>query len=81
MLSLKVGDKAVVYANTGGHYFELGTVVKIVELYESGNPSDYYFAVPENEKFTNGDYYSSDGWWVNDDEVFAIKQEEVADIE
>ena len=80
MLLLKVGDKAVVYANTGGHYFELGTVVKIVELYEVGDTSDYYFAVPESEEF-DGDYYSSDGWWVNDNEVFAFKQEEVADIE
>lgn len=80
MLLLKVGDKAVVYANTGGHYFELGTVVKIVELYESDDTSDHYFAVPENEEF-NGSYMDSDGWWVNDDEVFALTQEEVADIE
>ena len=81
MLLLKVGDKAVVYANTGGHYFELGTVVKIVEVYTFGDTQDHYFAVPENEEFTNGDYYSSGGWWVNDDEVFALKQEEVVDIE
>ncbi len=80
MLLLKVGDKAVVYANTGGHYFELGTVVKIVEAYEFGDTQDHYFAVPESEEF-DGDYYNSGGWWVNDDEVFALKQEEVAYIE
>lgn len=80
MLLLKVGDKAVVYANTGGHYFELGTVVKIVELYEVGDDKDYYFAVPENEEF-DGDYCNNGGWWVGDDEVFALNHEEVADIE
>lgn len=80
MLLLKVGDKAVVYANTSDHYFEIGTVVKIVQLYEFGDTRDHYFAVPESEEF-DGDYVSSDGWWVNDDEVFALKQEEVVDIE
>ena len=80
MLKLKVGDKAVVYDNTGGHYFENGTVVKIVQLYTFGETRDHYFAVPENEEF-NGSYMDSDGWWVDDDEVFALKQEEVADIE
>lgn len=80
MLLLKVGDKAVVYANTGGHEFLLGTVVKIVELYENDDVKEYYFAVPENEKF-DGDYDNSGGWWVGDDEVFALNHEEVADIE
>lgn len=80
MLKLKVGDKAVVYDNTSGHYFEIGTVVRIVELYENEGGSEYYFAVPENEEF-NGDFGNSGGWWVNDDEVFALTQEEVADIE
>lgn len=77
MLKLKVGDKAVVYDNTGGHQFEMGTVVRIVQLYEK---EDHYFAVPENEEF-NGGYMDSGGWWVDDDEVFALTQEEVADIE
>ena len=80
MLKLKVGDKAVVYDNTGGHQFEMGTVVRIVQLYEFGDTRDHYFAVPENEEF-KGSYMDCNGWWVNDAEVFALKQEEVADIE
>ncbi len=80
MLKLKVGDKAVVYDNTGDHEFEMGTVVRIVELCENEGIPDHYFAVPENEEF-KGSYMDSDGWWVDDDEVFALTQEEVADIE
>lgn len=80
MLKLKVGDKAVVYDNTGEHQFEIGTVVRIVELYENEGIPDHYFAVPENEEFS-GDFIISGGWWINDDEVFALTQEEVADIE
>lgn len=80
MSELKVGDKAVVYDNTGGHQFEIGTVVRIVELYENEGVTEHYFAVPENEEF-KGSYMDSGGWWVNDDEVFALTQEEVADIE
>ena len=76
MLKLKVGDKAVVYDNGGDHQFETGTVVRIVEKYFYD-----YFAVPENSPYEQGQLFYSGGWFVDDDDVFALQQEEVADIE
>ena len=71
---LKVGDKAVVYANTSDHYFNTGDVVVILEVKE-----DAYFAIIESEadayKAGDIDFIDTNGWFVNDDDVFAYVED------
>lgn len=73
---LKVGDKAVVYANTSDHWFQNGDVVVIAKVLD-----DHYFAVieAEAEAYEAGviDYDTVNGWYLGDDDVFAYVADEV----